>query len=246
MQVAYDVVSKETPFLAYMMTFNGHKPYSGELNGKMNSFYSKVNNMYRNVYSDPVKFYIAKNMYLEKGLEYLLEKLEEDNLLNDTVICLVPDHYPYGLLDADYEYLLELYKNEQVVKDVTYRDRTDIILWSGSLENEYKSLIKPVDKVTCTIDLMPTLLNLFGFEFDSRLYPGRDVFSNSEGVVIYQNGMYINNELKINTAPTTFRNKSSYQMYEISNLLNYCRFNVKNDYYGYLTGEKGKKQKTCY
>ena len=173
-KAAYEISSKEKPFLAYMMTYNGHKPYEGELIGNMNTYYSRVNIKHYNDYSDSVKYYMAKNMFLEKGLEYLLEKLEEDNLLDDTVICMVPDHYPYGLLDDSYKYLLELYKDDRVAKDITFRDRTDIILWSGSLENEYKSLVKPIDKVTCTIDLMPTLLNLFGFEFDSRLYPGRD------------------------------------------------------------------------
>ena len=34
---------------------------------------------------------------------------------------------------------------------------------------------------------MPTLLNLFGVEYDSRLLPGRDVFSDQEAIVFFTN-----------------------------------------------------------
>ena len=252
LKAAYDKVSKETPFLAYLMTYSGHKPYVGELNGRLETYYRRVDMKYGNAYTEPVKYYIAKNLFLEEGLEYILQKLEEDNLLNDTVICMVPDHYPYGLINIneivgdDVDYLLDFYKTEDVIVDKAYRDRTDAILWSGSLESEYKSLVKPIEKVACTIDLMPTLLNLFGMEFDSRLYPGKDIFSNSEGKAIYQNGMYVNNKNEIWYVPTVIKSDSEPNVFEVNNLLNYCRFNVTNDYYGYLMDEKGNKQKTCY
>ena len=39
-----------------------------------------------------------------------------------------------------------------------------------------------IDKPTSPLDILPTLLNLFGCEWDSRLYIGRDVLSNAEGL----------------------------------------------------------------
>ena len=252
LKVAYDMVKKDKPFLEYFMTYTGHKPYVGELSGKMLDYYNIIDRKYKDQYTVPVKYYMAKNMYLEKGLEYILEKLEEDNLINDTVICMVPDHYPYGFINVneiagdDIDYLYDLYKNEEIHSNKSYRDKTDIILWSGSLENEYKSLAKPVDKVACTIDLTPTLLNLFGIEFDSRLYPGRDIFSKEKGRAVYQTGMYVNSELQNKYVSAMINQESDEEVFEVNNLLNYCRFNVKNDYYGYLVNERGNKQKTCY
>ena len=252
LKVAYDMVEKDKPFLEYFMTYTGHKPYVGELTGVIQDYYNKIDFKYKDTYTSPVKYYMAKNMYLEKGLEYILEKLEEDNILNDTVICMVPDHYPYGFINVneqvgnDVDYLLDFYKTDLIHTNKSYRDKTEIILWSGSLENEYKYKVKPIDKVACTIDLTPTLLNLFGIEFDSRLYPGRDIFANEKGKAIYQTGMYVNSELVNKYTTLTIDNENDEEVVEVNNLLNYCRFNVKNDYYGYIVNEKGNKQKTCY
>ncbi len=251
-KIMYDMTSKKRPFLSYVMTYDGHKPYIGEMTPKLNEYYKRVDERYTTWYTNAVKFYIAKQMYLEEGLTYLIEKLEEDNLLNDTVICMVPDHYPYGLINVsedlgdNIDYLLDFYKDEQLDYNKTFRDRTDIILWSGSLENDQKSYVKEIEKVTNTIDLTPTLLNLFGIEFDSRLYPGNDVFADREGRAIYQTGIYVNDELENKIVTSRMSKNNDKISYEIFNLINYCKFNVKNDYYGYLVGKKSSKQKTCY
>lgn len=42
-----------------------------------------------------------------------------------------------------------------------------------------------VDKVCSSIDLIPTLCNLFGVEYDSRLYSGKDILSDTPGLVIF-------------------------------------------------------------
>ena len=251
-EIMYDNISKDKPFLSYIMTYNGHKPYTGDMTKQLNEYYKRVEARYKNWYTAPVKCYIAKQLYLEEGLTYLINKLEEDNLLDDTVICMVPDHYPYGLVNVSAElgnnidYIFDLYKDERVINNKTFRDRSDIILWSGSLEKNQKSYVKEIEKVTNTIDLTPTLLNLFGIEFDSRLYPGNDVFSDRDGRAIYQTGLYVNAELKNKYIPAGIDEDDDSVAYEIYNLINYCKFNVKNDYYGYLVGKKSTKQKTCY
>ena len=42
-----------------------------------------------------------------------------------------------------------------------------------------------VDKVCSSIDIIPTLCNLMGIEYDSRLYSGKDILSDSPGLVIF-------------------------------------------------------------
>ena len=41
------------------------------------------------------------------------------------------------------------------------------------------------------MDLIPTLLNLFGFSYDSRMYAGRDIFSDTEGMVIFNDRSFV-------------------------------------------------------
>ena len=60
------------------------------------------------------------------------------------------------------------------------RDHSRLILWSGCLE-KMEPII--VDSPTSSMDILPTLSNLFGTEYDSRLFVGRDVFSDAEAIV---------------------------------------------------------------
>lgn len=47
-----------------------------------------------------------------------------------------------------------------------------------------------MDTPTESIDILPTLLNLFGVKYDSRLLPGRDVFSDAMPLVYYTNNAW--------------------------------------------------------
>lgn len=236
-KTAYEAVKKDKPYLAYILSYDGHKPYNGTLSGKVLEYYKKVDEKYKDKFTYPVKNYIAKNMFLEEGLEFLLSKLEEDGELEDTVICLVPDHYPYGLSHikdkgATIDALMDFYNSKNVYDDISIVDKTEIIIWSSDIEKMQNK--KQIDKVTSSHDLTPTLLNLFGLEFDSRLYPGNDIFSEKSGRAIYQNGLYIDeNGNKINLLEV-IKNEKNSKIIEAFNLINYCKFNIKNDYYKYL------------
>ena len=236
-KIAYETVKKDKPYLAYVLSYDGHKPYNKTLDGKALEYYKKVDEKYKDGHSYPVKNYIAKNMYLEEGLEFLLSKLEEDGELEDTVICLVPDHYPYGLSHikdkgATIDALMDFYNSKNVYDDISIVDKTEIIIWSSAIEKMQHKI--QIDKVTSSHDITPTLLNLFGLEFDSRLYPGNDIFSEKSGRAIYQNGLYIDeNGNKINLL-NIIKNEKDSKIIEAFNLINYCKFNIRNDYYKYL------------
>ncbi|MBO6016713.1 MAG: hypothetical protein J6P42_01645, partial [Oscillospiraceae bacterium] len=63
------------------------------------------------------------------------------------------------------------------------RDHNAAIIWCGSLEKLSEPIT--VSAPVSSIDLLPTLSNLFGCEFDSRLLAGRDVFSDTEPLVFW-------------------------------------------------------------
>ena len=137
-------------------------------------------------YTEPVRAYIAANLELEKAVAYLVETLEEKGIADDTVICIAPDHFPYGL-DSDASlgnmpYLSELYGYP--VNTYEERDRSRAIIWCGALE-DHEPIV--VDTPASSIDILPTLCNLFGVEWDSRLYVGRDVLSDALPLVFFGN-----------------------------------------------------------
>ena len=246
-----DIFNKDEKFLAYYMTYTGHMPYKIGLNDDLfKEYYQKVHLKYGDKYSKRVKNYIAKNMYLEDGLNDLLKKLEEKNIINDTVICIVPDHYPYGLRNTDMskedEDLAVLYGTKDVLAVRELLDITYPILWCGSLENTDKDLRIDIHKPTCSIDLTPTLLNLFGIEFDSRLYPGRDIFDDNEGIVIYQDGRYISADGIHKVSNWSNKQNMTKLDHYVLNAINYCIFNLKEDYFSYINHKEKKEIKYAY
>lgn len=173
------------PFSVYYMTISGHASYG---------FFNETNDMsVKNQtavedlpYSDTVKAYLAANMELEYALESLIQHLEEAEIADDTVIVMVADHYPYGLSPSTAwgttsDYLSELYGFK--ANSPWARDHNAAIIWCGSLEKLSEPIT--VSGPVSSIDLLPTLSNLFGCEFDSRLLAGRDVFSNTEPLVFW-------------------------------------------------------------
>ena len=175
-----EYLEQDQPFSLYYMTVSGHSPYSVDGNRMARKNFDLVKDL---PYSDFVKGYLAANMELELAMAYTIAALEEAGIADDTVIVISTDHYPYGLAPSDtwgnHDYLAELY-GENWGNDRT-RDHSSLIIWSGCLED----MDIVVDDPVSALDILPTLSNLFGLEYDSRLLVGRDVFSDSEPLVFW-------------------------------------------------------------
>lgn len=228
------------PFNIYYMSVSGHSEYSFEENAMAKKNRDLVANL---TYSDPVKAYYAANMELEIALTWLVQALEEKGIADDTVICITGDHFPYGLDDdaalGRMPYLSELYGYE--VKTYPERDFNRWILWCGSLEKEDPITIS---SPTSTIDILPTLANLFGTEFDSRLFPGRDVFSEAEPIMFNlsydwktEKGTWINSTKTFtpaNAGETVNDEYLSRIKAIVRNKINYMTGWLKTDYFGHV------------
>ena len=117
-----------------------------------------------------------------------MEDLETAGVAGDTLIAICADHHPYALETGESwgnseDYLGELYG--YTVTNNAQRDHNAFILWSGCLENENSDMAATISSPTYSLDILPTLCNLFGIEYDSRLLVGRDVFSDEEAIVIW-------------------------------------------------------------
>ncbi len=167
------------PFSIYYMTVSGHCRYNNMGNAQAKKNWDLVQHL---PYSDGVKAYIACNLELEKGLASLVKQLEEAGIADDTVIVMAPDHYPYGLGTAwglKHDGLAELYGVKKY--DLFQRDKNTLIIWSGCLEDMDLKIDAPV----CSVDILPTLSNLFGVTYDSRLSVGRDVLGTEEAISLW-------------------------------------------------------------
>ena len=167
------------PFSVYYMTVSGHCRYNQLGNAQSKKNWDLVQHL---PYSNGVKAYFACNLELEFALASLVKQLEEAGIADDTVIVMAPDHYPYGLgkdWGLEHDGLAELYGVKKY--DLFQRDKNTLIIWSGCLEDMDLKIDAPV----CSIDILPTLSNLFGVTYDSRLSVGRDVLGTEEAISLW-------------------------------------------------------------
>ncbi len=183
MQATLPMYFDKQPFNLYYMSCSGHSPYK-----ESNSFARRNFDLVADLdYTDEIKYYFSTQIEFDRSLQATLEILEAQGILDDTVIVISADHFPYGLDDGtegSESRLAELYGVDEI-ENLFVRDHNRLIIWSGCLEKEEPIV---VDTPVESTDILPTLLNLFGVEFDSRLLPGRDIFSDRDPLVYFTTG----------------------------------------------------------
>lgn len=219
-------------FMTYYMTVSGHLNYT--FTGNYISYKNK--DLVKDLpYTDHVKAYLAANIELDRAIESLINKLKEKGKLDDTVIVISPDHYPYGLKTSE---LNEISDTDRSDKFEMFH--TSLILYNSEIKENVK-----VTKYVSSIDVLPTIYNLFGIKYDSRLLMGRDALSDAEGLVILSDRSFINEFGSYNSITgkyTKFKedvsndyieklNHEVYQRFTMSSLLLYEKNGVYLDYY---------------
>lgn len=178
-----DEYINQEPFHVYYMTVSGHLEYNfigNQIAQKNRSYVDHLD------LSDEAKAYLAGQIELDKALETLINRLDEENIFDQTLIVMTGDHYPYGLSNETIEELtgkpldekFDIYKNEW-------------ILYATNMKKKIA-----VDEPTSPLDMLPTISNLMGLDFDSRFLMGRDVFSNEDPLVVFNDKSFITEDFK--------------------------------------------------
>lgn len=190
MQVTLPEYIDAERFHTYYMTVSGHMFY--DVNG--NRMAAKNYHFVKELdYSEPVKAYLATQIELDRAMAYLIEMLSHAGKLEKTLIVISSDHYPYGLSHDEIEEL-----NGAPVDKTFELYRNALIMYSGGM----KPIV--VEKLASSLDILPTLSNLMGVPFDSRLMMGKDIFSSSPPLVVFNNQSYITDLGSYSTASKKF------------------------------------------
>jgi len=190
MEVTIPEYIEEEPFHTYYLTMSGHLQYSFEGNNMAMKNREVVSHL---PYSQQARAYLATQVELDRAMEHLLEQLEEQGIAEETLIVMSSDHYPYGL---DHETIEEL-QGEPVDQNFELY-RNAFVLYHPDMEE--KVFTEPAS----SLDIMPTVSNLMGLEFDSRLFMGRDLFSDTDPLVIFENRSFITDKGKYNAETEEF------------------------------------------
>lgn len=221
----------EENFMVYYLTVSGHLNYNADQNAMSARHWGAVEHL---PYSEEVRGYLASQIELDRAVATLLEQLEEAGKLEDTVIVLSADHYPYGLQDEQINELLGHEADPDFEKF-----KSTLILWNARMTEPVQ-----VDKYCSSLDIMPTLANLFGLEYDSRLLAGRDILSDAPGLVIFYNysflserGAYVSTREEFTPwgeAQTDDETYLTRTLEDIRNRFRYSALILDEDYYGVL------------
>lgn len=177
------------PFHVYYMTVSGHLEYNFGGNAMSAKNRDRVENL---KYSEKTKAYIACQLEFELMLEELNADLEKAGLADKTLIVICGDHVPYndmGIVDE-----LE----GRVLDPVFECYRNTLIIYSASMEEPIK-----VNKPCSSLDILPTVLNLMNLKYDSRMIVGKDIMSDTPGLVIMPDESFITESYKYNANTET-------------------------------------------
>ena len=221
------------PFHVYYMSVSGHLEYTWESNAMSEKHRAQVEASRYAGCSEEVQAYVASQLELEEALANLLKQLEKDGLLEDTVIALSPDHYPYGLTVDQYTEL----RGEEF--DTTFGlYESCFLIWNAAMAEPVIS-----DTYCSSLDIAPTLSNLFGLPYDSRLFIGTDIFGDVKPVVCLQDRSFITDQImydNTNQKIIPLGEEAANQTYladciaQVKNLFYYSAKIIETDYYGYL------------
>ena len=226
-----DYIGSEEPFMVYYVTVSGHGDYGFNYSAMARKHKDDVANL---DYSEKPLSYLAAQIELDQALELLIEKLDEAGKLEDTVIALVGDHYPY-YLSLDEVNDIATYEKDSVVEI----NRSNFILWNSEMDTV------EIDKVGSQIDVLPTIYNLFGVEYDSRLIIGKDILSTEPGLAIFGNSSWVSDkgtyfassgEFVSRDGSTVDDDYIKYMNSVVSNKILMSRYIMQYDYYRKVLG----------
>ncbi len=185
----YDYMTdSESPFFSFIITYSGHGAYIGsEVSAE---YYDKFAQILPEGTNEMVIHAYAHAYETDLFIKALMERLEADGYLDNTVLAFYSDHYDYYVLDDG------IIMEQKQVYDSNLIQHTAFFIYDKNTEPY------TVTKVTSTIDILPTIVNLFDLNTDGRYYIGNDGMSDNGGYVIFKDYSWYDGTIYWNTSET--------------------------------------------
>lgn len=155
----------EEPFFHFIITYSAHLPYNND-DDKVKA----IKPLYPRLVDETVDEELNNALILahdtDEFFRILLENLEKDGMLEDTVLLVYTDHFTYGLSDWDKMYEMGHESSADMLQ------RTPFFIYAAGHEKQ------DVTKVTNSLDILPTVANLFGLT-KTKYWLGEDAFDPS-------------------------------------------------------------------
>ena len=190
----------EGKFVDYIIAYSGHLPFNNK-KGVCKTLYEED---MKNIYGDEeyeftqmseeecVRRQAKETDYM---MELLLKNLKEKDLLNDTLVVVLTDHYLYTLEDKT---ILDRYKNTSN----NLINNTPWFIWSNEIKKTQ------INQVTSQLNVLPTLLNLYGVSYNANNYIGEDALDPKyEGIVFFSDYSWYDGKVYVENGEVTNNKK---------------------------------------
>ena len=160
-------------FVDYIITYTNHMPFSPEKgNCKMLLDLDSKDN--ENVSYDLTEEDCARRQAKETDymMELLVKELKEREIFDKTTIVVLTDHYLYTLSDKT---ILDKYKNTSN----NLINHTPFFIYTNNKDR------KTIKTVTSQLNVLPTILNLFGIDYNPNYYIGQDALNNNYQKIVF-------------------------------------------------------------
>ena len=191
------------PFYAQYITLTSHHPFV--MPDVLNDF-ELPEQLDEHIIGD----YIQVAHYVDKQLQYFFEQLDENDLLDKSVIVLYGDHQ--GLQEKNFTDEDLVLMKSVLGHDYTIMDQLNIPLIIHASNSPLKG---EVDVVGGQIDILPTVSNLIGLSLDNYVHFGQDLLNyenNVFGIRYYlPHGSFFNQDI----ASVVYTNYKDATLYDI-------------------------------
>lgn len=227
------IMYEKEKYFSYWITFTSHQPYGKDtLNETQLNYLEQVEKRFPTI-KEEEKVYISKVMDLDRGLKQLIIDYKNSGVLDDLVIMIYGDHFPKGIFENKEEY-----RNLCETRGIKFEScfRTPFIIWN----NDQNAQV--FNKVSSTLDISPTIYDLFNLKYDYRWVLGNSIFDPSyEGFLFDEYSIIFTDNFTYDSSRNSVVHnwtKSEQQFrLEASDLLNKLNIGykvVENDYFNSL------------
>lgn len=179
----YDQIVSDEPFFSFIITYSGHGPYTTEQQNISEPHLDRARTVidYSTVpytteaQKEEYTRAVAQAMETDAFIGGLRERLEADGHAEDTVLVLFTDHYCKYFSDVEFISAIKGETDRNMLSNVPF------VIWTEGITPQVS------EKYVSTMDIAPTIVDLFSLDADLRYYIGNDMFGPDGGVVYFRN-----------------------------------------------------------
>lgn len=226
----YDQIVSGEPFFSFIITYSGHGPYTTEQQNISEPHLDRARTVidYSTVpytteaQKEEYTRAVAQAMETDAFIGGLRERLEADGHAEDTVLMLFTDHYCKYFSDAELISAIKGTSDHDLLSNVPF------VIWTEGITPQVS------EKYVSTMDIAPTIVDLFSLDADLRYYIGNDMFGPDGGVVYFRNYAWYDGKT-YDTGNDASTNPAALAMREqVREQIDVSQDTFRYDYFAYL------------